>query len=138
METVVPYQCLRRLGYGAVSDSGRLDSVKDEWTCHADDFHVPLMLHPIRKGCSLSAAATAARGSGVCRHHCVTHVDLCDIDGQIKEFSPGNTPTKVAESSGFIMGSSVPLPGHVKDFYDVIIVTYPIHIGQEKAFCRTS
>ena len=89
-------------------------SVKDEWTYHE------MISHVARE---------------VCRHHCVTHVDLCDIDGRVIELSKEYLPTisKVLrnppEKLHVHVGDGIAFARKVKDFYDVIIIDCSDPIG---------
>ena len=71
----------------------------------------------------------------VCRHHCVTHVDLCDIDGRVIELSKEYFPTisKVLrnppEKLHVHVGDGIAFARNVKDFYDVIIIDCSDPIG---------
>lgn len=68
-------------------------SVKDEWTYHEMISHVPLMLHPHPERVLIIGGGDGGVAREVCRHHCVTHVDLCDIDGRVIELSKEYFPT---------------------------------------------
>ena len=103
-------------------------SVKDEWTYHEMISHVPLMLHPHPERVLIIGGGDGGVAREVCRHHCVTHVDLCDIDGRVIELSKEYFPTisKVLrnppEKLHVHVGDGIAFARKVKDFYDVIII----------------
>ncbi len=110
-------------------------SVKDEWTYHEMISHVPLMLHPHPERVLIIGGGDGGVAREVCRHHCVTHVDLCDIDGRVIELSKEYFPTisKVLrnppEKLHVHVGDGIAFARKVKDFYDVIIIDCSDPIG---------
>lgn len=110
-------------------------SVKDEWTYHEMISHVPLMLHPHPERVLIIGGGDGGVAREVCRHHCVTHVDLCDIDGRVIELSKEYFPTisKVLrnppEKLHVHVGDGIAFARNVKDFYDVIIIDCSDPIG---------
>lgn len=118
-------------------------SVKDEWTYHEMISHVPLMLHPHPERVLIIGGGDGGVAREVCRHHCVTHVDLCDIDGRVIELSKEYFPTisKVLrnppEKLHVHVGDGIAFARKVKDFYDVIIIDCSDPIGPgERLFTR--
>lgn len=110
-------------------------SVKDEWTYHEMISHVPLMLHPHPERVLIIGGGDGGVAREVCRHHCVTYVDLCDIDGRVIELSKEYFPTisKVLrnppEKLHVHVGDGIAFARNVKDFYDVIIIDCSDPIG---------
>lgn len=124
-------------------------SVKDEWTYHEMISHVPLMLHPHPERVLIIGGGDGGVAREVCRHHCVTHVDLCDIDGRVIELSKEYFPTisKVLrnppEKLHVHVGDGIAFARKVKDFYDVIIIdcSDPIGPGEglfTRDFCKSA
>lgn len=114
-------------------------SVKDEWTYHEMISHVPLMLHPHPERVLIIGGGDGGVAREVCRHHCVTHVDLCDIDGRVIELSKEYFPTisKVLrnppEKLHVHVGDGIAFARNVKDFSTSSSLTAPIPSDREKA-----
>lgn len=110
-------------------------SVKDEWTYHEMIAHVPLMLHPHPERVLIIGGGDGGCAREVCRHECVTHVDLCDIDQRVYDLSKEYLPTiaKVLldppEKLHVHTGDGVAFAKTKKDFYDVIIIDCSDPIG---------
>lgn len=51
------------------------------------------MLHPHPERVLIIGGGDGGVAREVCRHHCVTHVDLCDIDGRVIELSKEYFPS---------------------------------------------
>ena len=139
-EETTPYQHIQiaeSLQYGRmlVLDGVFQTSEKDEWTYHEMISHVPLMLHPHPERVLIIGGGDGGVAREVCRHECVTQVDLCDIDGRVidlsKEYFPEiakvllDPPAKLHVH----VGDGIAFAKSVKNFYDVIIIDCSDPIG---------
>lgn len=139
-EEQTPFQHIQiadTLEYGRllILDGVFQTSVKDEWTYHEMISHVPLMLHPHPERVLIIGGGDGGVAREVCRHDCVTHVDLCDIDGRVIELSKEYFPTistvlrNPPEKLHIHVGDGIAFAKKVKDYYDVIIIDCSDPIG---------
>jgi spermidine synthase len=139
-DEVTPYQHIQiadseTYGRMMILDGVFQTSVKDEWTYHEMIAHVPLMLHPHPERVLIIGGGDGGCAREVCRHDCVTHVDLCDIDQRVydlsKEYLPSiakvllNPPAKLHIHTG----DGIAFAATKKDFYDVILIDCSDPIG---------
>ena len=130
-------QIVDSLQYGKmlILDGVFQTSEKDEWAYHEMISHVPLMVHPHPERVLIIGGGDGGVAREVCRHECVTQVDLCDIDGRVielsKEYFPHiaevllNSPEKLHVH----VGDGIAFTKNVEDFYDVIIIDCSDPIG---------
>ena len=139
-EETTPFQQIqiaesKQYGRMLVLDGVFQTSVKDEWTYHEMIAHVPLMLHPRPERVLIIGGGDGGVAREVCRHDCVTHVDMCEIDGRVIELSKEYFPTiaKVLldppEKLHVHVGDGIAFTAKAKDFYDVIIIDCSDPIG---------
>lgn len=139
-EEQTPFQKIQiadTLEYGRllILDGVFQTSVKDEWTYHEMIAHVPLMLHPRPERVLIIGGGDGGVAREVCRHDCVTHVDLCDIDGRVIELSKEYFPTistvlrDPPAKLHIHVGDGIAFTKQVKDFYDVILIDCSDPIG---------
>lgn len=139
-EEQTPFQHIQiadTLEYGRllILDGVFQTSVKDEWTYHEMISHVPLMLHPHPEKVLIIGGGDGGVAREVCRHDCVTHVDLCDIDGRVIELSKEYFPTistvlrNPPKKLHIHVGDGIAFAKKVKDYYDIIIIDCSDPIG---------
>lgn len=110
-------------------------SVKDEFVYHEMIAHVPLMIHPRPERVLIIGGGDGGCAREVCRHDCVTHVDLCEIDEDVIRLSKEYFPTIAAallnppEKLHVHVGDGIAWVKTKKDFYDLIIVDCSDPIG---------
>lgn len=135
-----PYQHIQiveSLEYGRmlILDGVFQTSEKDEWCYHEMISHVPLMIHPHPERVLIIGGGDGGVAREVCRHDCVKHVDMCDIDGRVielaKEYFPHiaaaliNPPEKLHVQ----VGDGIAFAKEAEDAYDVIIIDCSDPIG---------
>lgn len=135
-----PYQHIQivdSLQYGKmlILDGVFQTSEKDEWTYHEMISHVPLMVHPHPERVLIIGGGDGGVAREVCRHDCVTQVDLCDIDGRVIELSKEYFPAIAAalldlpEKLHVHVGDGLAFAKSVENFYDVIIIDCSDPVG---------
>lgn len=139
-EEQTPYQHIQivdTLQYGRmmILDGVFQTSVKDEWMYHEMIAHVPLMLHPNPQRVLIIGGGDGGCAREVCRHACVTSIDLCDIDQRVydlsKEYFPSiasallNPPEKLHVHTG----DGIAFAKQFEDYYDVIIIDCSDPVG---------
>lgn len=135
-----PYQHIQivdSLQYGKmlILDGVFQTSEKDEWTYHEMISHVPLMVHPHPERVLIIGGGDGGVAREVCRHDCVTQVDLCDIDGRVIELSKEYFPAIAEalldppEKLHVHVGDGLAFAKRVENFYDVIIIDCSDPVG---------
>lgn len=130
-------QIVDSLQYGKmlILDGVFQTSEKDEWAYHEMISHVPLMVHPHPERVLIIGGGDGGVAREVCRHECVTQVDLCDIDGRVIELSKEYFPhiaevlLNPPEKLHVHVGDGIAFTKNVEDFYDVIIIDCSDPIG---------
>ena len=97
--------------------------------------HVPLMVHPHPERVLIIGGGDGGVAREVCRHDCVTQVNLCDIDGRVIELSKEYFPAIAAalldppEKLHVHVGDGLAFAKSVENFYDVIIIDCSDPVG---------
>lgn len=139
-EETSPYQRIQiaeSLEYGRmlILDGVFQTSEKDEWCYHEMISHVPLMVHPHPENVLIIGGGDGGVAREVCRHDCVKHVDLCDIDGRVIELAKEYFPDIAAvlldppEKLNVHVGDGIAFAKAAENKYDVIIIDCSDPIG---------